>query len=395
MVSDNGNTPSSPYIGQRCPISHRPLSVGDEVLICEQTKTVFVLNAWQQIVPSWGYICRFCNTPVKRLYGSSGPPVTANTTKQQKAKPPTYEPSRGNILSTRIQFAGIGVLLSLVVIVAFSLGRNNPQPVTQKGEDSARQTSISLATQPASLLIATDALPPMPTPSLEMERLISTMATPELSSTYTPVPTLSQTSTPQVHVTATAEKKATLTVQALVEDSRRKTVTAQAGATHIIERKATLAAQTTTATEKRQTATAQARTAATAVAIKTVMAASMLNKSATEQFQVITPDNFIRNYYNAINQRQYQFAFSLLSTSFKENYHCCEKNGSYKYDEYVNWWNSVKEVEIQKVEIQKLNSSRATVYTVLRFYYRDDRIVDDQHLFQLISDEKVGWLIDE
>lgn len=387
---------SSPYIRQRCPISHRTLSAGDEVLICEQSNTAIAIDAWWQTLPEWDYICPFCRATVERLGNSSTSSAAADTIfKQQKAKPPVYEPSRGNALRTRMQFIGIGALLALVAIVAFSLGQNNPQPVTQNVENSAQQTSVSLTTQSVSPVIATDILTSVPTPSLEMEQLISAIVTPESLSTHTPVPTMLQTPTPQTYATATAEKRETLTAQALAGDSRRRTATAQARITATVERKATLVAQAqaTNAAKKRQTATTQARTTATVVSKKTAIA--VLTKSVTPQVQVVTPDNFIRNYYNAINQRRYQLTFSLLSTSFKDNYHCCEKNGSYKYDEYVIWWNSVDKVEIQKVKVQELNSNSATVDAILRFHYKDSRIVDDQHLFQLVSDGNAGWLIND
>lgn len=115
----------------------------------------------------------------------------------------------------------------------------------------------------------------------------------------------------------------------------------------------------------------------------------------TVQTQAQTPDNFIQNYYTTINQREYELAFSLLSASFKTKYHCCDANGSYSYSDYVDWWNSVKEIEVQKVEIREQSSSRATVYALLRFHYKDGRIVDDQHIFQLVSDGNGGWQIDE
>ena len=117
--------------------------------------------------------------------------------------------------------------------------------------------------------------------------------------------------------------------------------------------------------------------------------------NADTQSQVKTPDRFIRDYYDAINQREYELAFSLLSTSFKDKYHCCGTDGSYNYNDYVDWWNSVNKVELLKVEIREQSSSRATVYALLRFYYRDGRVVDDQHIFQLIAGGNEGWLIDE
>lgn len=195
---------NSPYVGQRCPISHRTFRAGDEVLICEQTKTVFALSAWQQILPSWNYTCQFCETSVDGLGKPSVPFITTDTvSKQQKANPPTYEPSRGSGLRTFSQIVGIAVLLSLVAIVAFGLSRNDSQPSMQSTEDSTRQTPISLTTQPIPQVIATDTILPLPTASPMTEQLISETATLPPFPSHTPLPTLLPTTVRQPTHTST------------------------------------------------------------------------------------------------------------------------------------------------------------------------------------------------
>ena len=124
------------------------------------------------------------------------------------------------------------------------------------------------------------------------------------------------------------------------------------------------------------------------------ISASEVQQEDLSQHQPISPDLFIQNYYDAINQRKYELAFSWLSANFKDKYHCCQSDGSYDYGAYVDWWNTVKQVQVRVVEIRELGVNTSTVYAMLNFLYKDGRSVDDQHIFYLISDGS-NWFINE
>jgi len=108
-----------------------------------------------------------------------------------------------------------------------------------------------------------------------------------------------------------------------------------------------------------------------------------------------SPDQFIIDYYAAINKRDYEFTWSLLSSNFKNKHHCCYTDGSYKYEPYVEWWDSVSRIEIISIEVRQSTTSSATVYALLRFYYKNGNVEDDQHIFQLIANTSTDWLINE
>ncbi len=112
--------------------------------------------------------------------------------------------------------------------------------------------------------------------------------------------------------------------------------------------------------------------------------------SPTPVVSQISPEQIIRVYYNAINQRNYDQAWSILSDDFKNKYN------STGYGPYVNWWDTVEEMEILQLEIrEKQGPSSAVIFSKLRYHYKDRRVVDDSYLFTVIAwSWQYGWLID-
>lgn len=110
--------------------------------------------------------------------------------------------------------------------------------------------------------------------------------------------------------------------------------------------------------------------------------------------QYLTPQQFIEEYYGAINNRDYNRAWSMLSDSFKQKYHCCASNGDYQFSPYATWWDSIEEIEILRIERKSLNPGSATVTVTLRYHFVDGRTVDDEHTLRLVADG-ASWLIDE
>lgn len=113
--------------------------------------------------------------------------------------------------------------------------------------------------------------------------------------------------------------------------------------------------------------------------------------------QYIAPDQFIRDYYAGINDRQYTKTWSLLSEDFKTKHNCCNRDGSYKYKSYTRWWNSIKRVDVRTAQIRRKNSKKATVIAKLRYTKkRGNRVVYQKHRFELVFDHEINnWLIDD
>jgi len=113
--------------------------------------------------------------------------------------------------------------------------------------------------------------------------------------------------------------------------------------------------------------------------------------------QYTAPDQFIRDYYADINDRQYTETWLLLSDDFKTKYNCCNRDGSYKYNSYTRWWNSIKKVEVRSARIRRQNSNKATIIAKLRYTKkRGNRVVYQKHRFELVFDRETNnWLIDD
>jgi serine/threonine protein kinase len=119
------------------------------------------------------------------------------------------------------------------------------------------------------------------------------------------------------------------------------------------------------------------------------------SSSATETSTPIDPIIFVQKYFKSINAREYQQTWAQLSTNYKNKFDCCNPDGSYKYQEYITWWNSIDKVEIIKIDNREQDANHALIYTLLKYYFKDKRIVDDQSFFHLILDGNGNWLIDD
>jgi len=114
----------------------------------------------------------------------------------------------------------------------------------------------------------------------------------------------------------------------------------------------------------------------------------------TEVMTVISPEQAIRDYYQLINDRQYHVAWARLSTHFKDKFNCCNPDGSYKYKEYVNWWDSVARVDVGEVMVIEQSDGTATVIVQLWYSLKDGRtIYDTEPRIQLVRDATTrNWL---
>ena len=107
-----------------------------------------------------------------------------------------------------------------------------------------------------------------------------------------------------------------------------------------------------------------------------------------------TPAQFIRDYYEGINNRQYQKTWAMLSTKFKDKTACCNSDGSYKFREsYVRWWDTIRKVDILAVYIEEQNTHRAKIRTELRYYTNNGGVSKEYHTFILSADGDGNWLI--
>jgi hypothetical protein len=99
-----------------------------------------------------------------------------------------------------------------------------------------------------------------------------------------------------------------------------------------------------------------------------------------------TPDQFIYYYFNNINARNYSLTWTLLSDSFKA------QNNPDGYGSYVNFWNSVTQVNITYITIDSQSSGSADVTVGMIFRYNTGRLTTGNQVFHLIYNSGIpSW----
>ena len=111
---------------------------------------------------------------------------------------------------------------------------------------------------------------------------------------------------------------------------------------------------------------------------------------------VLTPSNsveqFIRTYFQAINSRNYENTWSLLSDTFKASRNSPQNGG---YQGYVDFWNTVDRVEILEIKILEQSSQSAEVFVVANYHYKNGVTTTGEQNFDFIYDfTRNTWLFD-
>ena len=108
-----------------------------------------------------------------------------------------------------------------------------------------------------------------------------------------------------------------------------------------------------------------------------------------------SPAQAIRNHYQALNARNYNVTWDNLSSRFKSE---SVSSSTLARKQYEDWWNSVRSVDLQRVETSSISSdgSRAVVNYRHGYTMNDGRFVQDKHtkLFLVWDKTKSKWLID-
>lgn len=103
-------------------------------------------------------------------------------------------------------------------------------------------------------------------------------------------------------------------------------------------------------------------------------------------------EQFIRTYYQAINSRNYELTWSLLSDDFRANSNSLENGG---YQGYVDFWNTVDRVEILETRILEQSDQSAKVFVVANYHYKNGATTTSEQEFSFIYDfTRNTWLFD-
>ncbi|MGB3655837.1 MAG: serine/threonine protein kinase, partial [Rivularia sp. (in: cyanobacteria)] len=103
-----------------------------------------------------------------------------------------------------------------------------------------------------------------------------------------------------------------------------------------------------------------------------------------------SPSQTIINYYQTINNRNYSTGWNQLTSKFKRN----KSNNS--YSEYIDWWNKVQRVEVERANTLLTTSNTATVEAQMKYYLKSGRVISDAQRFKLIwNATQQNWNFDD
>jgi hypothetical protein len=111
---------------------------------------------------------------------------------------------------------------------------------------------------------------------------------------------------------------------------------------------------------------------------------------------ILTPSNsveqFIRTYFQAINSRNYENTWSLLSDAFKASANSPENGG---YQGYVDFWNSVDRVEVLEIRVLEQSNQSAKAFVVANYHYKNGVTTTGEQNFYFVYDSSRNtWLFD-
>ena len=105
------------------------------------------------------------------------------------------------------------------------------------------------------------------------------------------------------------------------------------------------------------------------------------------------PAQFIKDYYAAVNNRNYEYAFSRLSDYFIQG-RARIQGRAYQVGDYEAFWNTVKYLDILSATTKSASSSSAEIRTRQRYNMYNGQVADHTVDFYLIADpHSNSWLI--
>ncbi len=110
---------------------------------------------------------------------------------------------------------------------------------------------------------------------------------------------------------------------------------------------------------------------------------------STIGFQTPDPEEFIRDYFHAIvNERKYEHLWLLATESFND------ANYGSDYQIFVDFWNSVEELEIESVEISERSNTSAVCVVKMKLKIRGDEISAETNYHLIYDAGKESWVFE-
>jgi hypothetical protein len=102
---------------------------------------------------------------------------------------------------------------------------------------------------------------------------------------------------------------------------------------------------------------------------------------------VTSPEQAVRDYYTGINNRDYRVTWALLSQEYRNK-------KSISYSDYTDWWNSVRIVKINSINLHNRSNERAYVDAELVYAMNNGRVKGHDVRFSLIWKQEINsWFI--
>lgn len=102
----------------------------------------------------------------------------------------------------------------------------------------------------------------------------------------------------------------------------------------------------------------------------------------------------IDEYVAFLNRGRYRRAFAILSDGFKSRNHCCDNDGNYQIQPYIDYWSTIDQLEVQELYATSVTETKATVNTPLVFKRANLDDVFINYQFTMIK-EGDNWYIDK
>jgi len=100
----------------------------------------------------------------------------------------------------------------------------------------------------------------------------------------------------------------------------------------------------------------------------------------------------VKSYYANINQGDRRAAWNQLSPQLRNNPSKHEKG----YDSYLEWWNQVRYININNIDVEKKTSERATVIASFRYSMKSGNSIDQTQRLSLVWNPSANnWMIDD
>ncbi|MCS7260092.1 MAG: PKD domain-containing protein [Anaerolineae bacterium] len=110
----------------------------------------------------------------------------------------------------------------------------------------------------------------------------------------------------------------------------------------------------------------------------------------------LAPEQVLMTYYNALNTRNYETAWAMLSPTFKYAWHCCSPSGDYDYANFVRWWERVAQVTVRDLEVASQSDGRALVRAGLAYTMKDGSQLEDPFPYTYLVRDALSqaWLLE-